>query len=66
MAWFWFLGGACLVDLGLTVKNLIILCRRKTFKLVGQAAKFLPKKGLQAKGRAYILHVSVFAGVAQW
>jgi len=31
MAWFWFLGGACLVDLGVTVKNLIILCRRKGF-----------------------------------
>jgi hypothetical protein len=31
MAWFWLLGGACLVDLGLTVKNLIILSRRKGF-----------------------------------
>lgn len=31
MAWFWLLGGACLVDLGLTVKNLIILSRRKAF-----------------------------------
>lgn len=31
MAWFWFLGGACLVDLGLTGKNLIVLCRRAGF-----------------------------------
>jgi hypothetical protein len=29
MAWFWFLGGACLVDFGVTVKNLIVLCRHK-------------------------------------
>jgi hypothetical protein len=33
MAWFWLLGGACLVDLGVTVKNLILLCRRKGLNL---------------------------------
>jgi len=36
MAWFWFLGGACLVDLGVTVKNVIVLLRRKGFNLVGK------------------------------
>jgi len=36
MAWFWFLGGACLVDLGVTLKNWIVLTRRRGFKLVGK------------------------------
>ena len=35
MAWFWLLGAACLLDLGVTVKNLLVLCRRKGFRVVG-------------------------------
>ncbi len=31
MAWFWLLGGACLVDLGVTLKNWIVLAWRKGF-----------------------------------
>jgi hypothetical protein len=36
MAWFWLLGGACLVDLGVTIRNWIVLSRRKSFKLVAK------------------------------